>query len=137
MEGAIPANKVFIDYSASRSTTFEYDTVNKVYLRSQGTAKGNYIHEDAVTKKQYTTKNIITYQVPNRTLDAKGRQELTTVGSGDGYYITNGYAVPIKWEKSSHTSQTKYRYLDGKEIDVNDGNTYIEIQPKNRKLTIE
>ena len=54
------ANKVFIDYSASRSTTFEYDTVNKVYLRSQGTAKANYAHKDAVTKKQYTAKNIIT-----------------------------------------------------------------------------
>ncbi len=137
MEGAKQANKVFIDYSASRSTTFEYDTVNKVYLRSQGTAKGNYVHEDAVTKKQYTTKNIITYQVPNRTIDAKGRQELTTVGAGEGYYITNGYAIPITWEKTSRTSQTKYRYLNGKEIDVNDGNTYIEIQPQNKTLTIE
>ena len=137
MEGAKQANKVFIDYSASRSTTFEYDTVNKVYLRSQGTAKGNYVHTDAVTQKQYTAKNIITYQLPTRTIDSKGRQEVTTVGAGEGYYITNGYAVPITWEKSSQASQTKYRYLNGKEINVNDGNTYIEIQPQNKTLTIE
>ena len=137
MPDAKQANKVFIDYSASRSTTFEYDTVNKVYLRSQGTAKANYAHKDAVTKKQYTAKNIITYQLPTRTIDSKGRQEMNTVGAGKGFYITNGYAVPITWEKTSRASQTKYRYLDGKEINVNDGNTYIEIQPTNKTLTIE
>lgn len=137
MEGAKKADKVYIDYSASRSTTFEYDTVNKVYLRSQGTAKKTYAHIDAITKKQYTAKNIITYQVENHTLDSKGRQELTTVSAGKGYYITNGYAVPITWEKTGRASQTKYRYLDGKEINVNDGNTYIEIQPQNKTLTIE
>ena len=137
MDGAVAANKVFIDYSASRSTTFEYDTVNKVYLRSQATAKVNYSHVDAITKKQYTAKNIITYQLPSRTIDSKGRQEINTTGGGKGYYITNGYAVPITWEKTSRASQTKYRYLDGTEIKVNDGNTYIEIQPSNKKLTIE
>lgn len=137
LEGAKPANKVFIDYSASRSTSFEYDTVNKVYLRFQGTAKGTYEHEDAVTKKQYTAKNIITYQLPNRTLDSKGRQQITTTGGGTGYYITNGYAVPITWEKTNRASQTVYRYLNGQEIKVNDGNTYIEIQPIDKTLTIE
>jgi hypothetical protein len=30
-----------------------------------------------------------------------------------------------------------YKYLDGKEIEVNDGNTFIQIQPSGRKLNIE
>ena len=136
-KGAIVANKVFIEYSGSRSTTFEYDVVNKVYLRSQGTAKANYEHVDYVTKKQYTAKNIITYQIPTKTIDAKGRQAMTTTGGGSGYYITDGYAVPITWEKQRRGSQTIYRYLNGEEIDVNDGNTYIEIQPVDKTLTIE
>ena len=29
------------------------------------------------------------------------------------------------------------KYLDGTEIKVNDGNTYIEIQPTGKNLTIE
>ena len=65
------------------------------------------------------------------TNDSKGRQELNNIGRGTGYYITNGYAVPINWEKTSRNSQTVYRYLDGKEITVNDGNTFIQIAPKN------
>lgn len=136
MEGAIPANKVFIDYSYSRSTTFTYDEENKVYLRSQGTASKTYPHKDYETGEQYTTKNIITYQVRNYRLDSKDRQALENIGSGEGYYITNGYAIPITWEKSSRASKTVYRYLNGEEIKVNDGNTYIQIQPLNKELTI-
>lgn len=136
MDGAIPANKVFIEYSYSRSTTYDYDAEKKVYLRTQGTSKGNYEHIDYVTKEQYTAKNIITYQIKNYRLDSKDRQALETVGGGSGYYITNGYAVPITWEKRTRTSQTIYRYLNGEEIKVNDGNTYIQIQPLEKELTI-
>ncbi len=137
MEGAIVANSVFIDYSHCRSTSYTYDSVNKVYLRSQGTAKSVYKHNDAVTKKQYTAKNIITYKVKNKSIDSYGRQVLSNIGGGEGYYITNGYAVPITWEKNSRAGKTIYRYLDGKEINVNDGNTFIQIQPSDEELVIK
>ena len=135
MDGVIPANKVFIDYSNSRSTSFEYDSVNKVYNRFQN----NIVHKDYVSGLQYTTKNIITYQVKNHTISGanKGRQNLENIGSGTGWYITEGYAVPITWEKSSRSSQTVYKYTDGTKIKVNDGNTYIQIQPTGKTLTIE
>ncbi len=135
MDGAIPANKVYIDYSSSRNTSFEYDSVNKVYNRFQN----NTVHKDYVTGLQYTAKNIITYQVNSYSIggDYKGRQTLDNIGKGTGWYISEGYAVPITWEKSSRASKTVYKYNDGTEIKVNDGNTYIEIQPLNRQLTIE
>lgn len=135
MNGAKLANNVSINYSGYASTSYVYDSENKVYKRSvNGKA-----HVDYLTKKQYTAKNIITYQVANSTIsgDKKGRQNLNNVGSGEGYYISNGYAVPIKWSKSSRSAQTVYTYLDGTEINVNDGNTYIQIQPVGKKLVIE
>ncbi len=134
-EGAVPANSVYIRYSDYHSTSYEYDSENKVYKRSMsGTA-----NVDLVTGEQYTAKNIITYQVYNYTIsgDDKGRQEFNNTGTGTGYYITNGYAVPITWEKASHSSQTVYKYANGEEIDVNDGNTFIQIQPQGQTLTIE
>ncbi len=132
MEGAIKADDIYISYSASKSTTFKYDAENKVYKRFQN----DIAHTDYVTKEQYTAKNIITYQVPNRSYDSYGRQELDNLGKGKGYFITDGYAVPITWEKSKRASQTIYRYLNGEELIVNDGNTYIQIQPKNRDFKI-
>lgn len=131
-EGAIPANQVNISFSKSKNTSFVYDNVNKNYKRFQN----DIAHTDYVTKEQYTVKNIITYQVSNSTYDYKGRQTINNIGSGSGYYISDGFAVPIIWEKKSRSEQTIYKYLNGEEIVVNDGNTHIEIQPKNRTLEI-
>lgn len=132
MEGAIKADNIYISYSGVKSTTFTYDEKNKVYKRFQN----DIAHTDYVTKEQYTAKNIITYQVSNRSYDSYGRQEIDNIGKGNGYFITDGYAVPITWEKSSRSSQTIYKYLNGEKITVNDGNTYIQIQPKNRDFKI-
>ncbi len=134
-EGAIKANNIEITYSGSVKSSYEYDESAQNYKRSvNGKA-----HTDYVTKKQYTFKNIITYQISNTSLNdgsGKDRQTLDNIGSGEGYYITNGYAVPITWSKSSRSSQTVYKYKDGTEIDVNDGNTFIQIQPKGKNLII-
>ena len=134
LDGAKAADEVIIPYSGSITTSYKYDAENKVYMRYVNNKK----HSDYVTKEQYTAKNIITYQVSNWTLsgDDKNRQDIDNVGSGDGYYISNGYAVPIKWEKKGKASQTVYTLKDGTEIDVNDGNTFIQIQPASKKLTI-
>ena len=133
LENAIKADKISIEYSSYQTTYYEYDEENKVYLRSME----DEAHVDAITKEQYTTKNIIVYQVKNRAIDSTGRQDIDNVGSGEGYYITNGYAVPITWEKASRNSQTIYKYMNGKEIEVNDGNTWIQIQPVGKELGIE
>lgn len=134
MEGAVPANNVSIKYSGSVTTTYLYDAQNENYKRSvNGKA-----HTDYVTKEQYTAKNIITYQVKNLTIsgDYKGRQDLETVGSGTGYFISNGYAVPIVWSKPNRNSKTVYKLTDGTTLKVNDGNTYIQIQPVGQDLVI-
>lgn len=136
-EGAIPATDIYIRYSGSRYTSYIYDATNKVYLRSQGTNKDAIPHIDAVTKKQYTVKNIITYQVPTRNIDSYGRKAISNIGGGSGYYITNGYAIPITWEKNSRSSKTIYRYVNGEELVVNDGNTFIQIQPSSEQLLIK
>ena len=129
-----PANKVSINYSNNTTSSYEYDEVEKVYKRFVN----NQEHKDYVTGKQYTFKNIITYQVSNYTIagDEKGRQTLNNIGSGSGYYISEGYAIPINWSKSSRGAQTKYTLQDGTELVVNDGNTFIQIQPKGRSLNI-
>ena len=136
-DGPVPANTVRIPYSTSHLTSYGYDAENKVYKRYQN----NMEHKDYVTGMQYTAKNIITYKVHNYTLNdgySGGRQDLNNIGSGEGYYISEGYAIPITWEKTSRSSQTVYKVkATGKELVVNDGNTFIQIQPDSQTLTIE
>ncbi len=132
MDNAKIANNVEIEYSGATVTSYTYDPETKLYKRYVNDKS----HVDYVTKEQYTFKNIITYQVSNVSIDG-ARQDLKNIGEGKGYYITNGYAVPITWSKSARSKQTIYKYENGKEIKVNDGNTFIQIQPKNKTLTID
>ncbi|MFA6777900.1 MAG: DUF3048 domain-containing protein [Bacilli bacterium] len=128
------ASSVSIKYSSSVTSSYDYDSTNKVYKRSVN----QKAHVDYVSKEQYTFKNIIVYEVANNKIsgDSSGRQNLNTVGSGTGYYISEGVALPITWSKSSRASATVYKYDSGDDLIVNDGNTFIQIMPKGQNLII-
>lgn len=127
IEGALVANNVSLKYSNYVTSSYIYNPDTKLYYRSvNGT-----IHNDGITKAQYTTKNIIIEKVYNYSIDSYGRQTLDNIKETDGYYLTNGYSIPIKCTKTARGEQTKYTYLDGTEIKVNDGNTFIQIMPIN------
>ena len=133
----IEAKDVSIKYSNYRTSIYKYDETNKNYLRFMNNKKNT----DLVSGEQYTAKNIIVYGVKHTTYTnsgTSGYQKLDNIGTGEGYYITDGYALPITWEKKNEASQTVYKYKEtGKELVVNDGNTYIQIYPTNGgKLTI-
>lgn len=132
LEDSLVANNISIPYSYYMTASYTYDNDNKYYLRFVNGVP----HTDYVTKEQYHFKNIIAINVGNYTIDGYGRQSLNNVGTGNGYYITNGYARPITWNKASRESQTIYTYLDGTKIEVNDGNTFIQIVPINQITTI-
>ena len=130
------ADSVSIKYSDYHTTSYKYDEDKKVYYRSMA-GKPNV---DLQTGEQYTAKNIIVYAVNNYTLsdgENKGRQDIKNIGTGKGYYISEGKAIPITWEKKSHSEQTVYKYESGEELKVNDGNTFIQIYPTTGSVTIK
>ena len=132
-EDAIKADTVFMKYSYYTTTSYEYDSEKKVYKRYMSDTP----HVDAVTGDQYTFKNIIITPIETHTYDSYGRLELDNIGSGEGYFITLGYAIPITWSKDSRSSQTVYKNMDGEEIKVNDGSTFIQITPPSEDIKIE
>ena len=121
----ILANNIILKYSNNHTTSYSYDIDKKYYMRLMDNNK----HIDKTTKEQLHYKNIVIMKVKNRSLDNYGRQDLDTVGNGEGYYITNGYALPIKWIKEGRSEKTKYIYNDGSVVKFNDGNTFIQIIP--------
>lgn len=133
----IKANKIKIKYSDYRTSIYEYNEENKNYLRFMN----NVANEDLVTGQQYTAKNIIAYAVDYSSYTYEGYslyQKIDNVGSGEGYYITDGYALPIIWEKDSKNKKTVYKVKEtGETLVVNDGNTYIQIYPDDYEIVIE
>lgn len=132
---ATDANTVIIDYSNYSKNKYVYDEETKKYTRYvNGSVQIDHLDESPLT-----VKNIIIYRVENYSIanDPKGRQMLNNIGSGDGYYITEGKVVPIKWSKKDRASKTVYTYEDGTEIKLNDGNTWIQIVPLDGTINME
>lgn len=130
------ANTITIPYSEVNTVKYKYDDEMKEYVRYSRGVK----QVDWDSGKTVTTKNIIIEKADNWTLDDgsnKGRQTLDNIKTLDGYYITNGKAIPIKCEKKSRKEQTIYKDLDGNEINVNDGKTFIQICPEDAKIAFE
>lgn len=136
LESEQVANKFSIKYSDYNTVSYTYDSEAKKYLRYSRKTK----QVDWDTKEEVFAKNIIITFVKNTTLndgENKGRQTLDNIGTRDGYYITNGKAIKIKCEKKSRKEQTVYKDMQGNEIKVNDGNTFIQICPIDAKVSFE
>lgn len=132
----LPATDVTIPFSTLQSVNFKYDSQTQRYTRYAR----KKLQTDATTEQSITTKNIIITYAENYTLtdaENKGRQGLKNIGTKNGYYITNGMAIPITCTKDSRAGQTVYKDSTGKEIDVNDGNTFFEICPTDANVVIQ
>ena len=136
LENGQDANTITIPYSTVNTVRYEYDETAKEYVRYSRDEE----QVDWDSKQPVTTKNIIIEKVKNSTLNdgtEKGRQTLDNIGEFDGYYITNGKAIEIKCIKNSRSAQTVYEDLEGNEINVNDGKTFIQICPIDSEIEIE
>lgn len=132
-EGAV---KVTIPHSDLQTVEYYYDEENKVYERYARDEE----QVDWDTENPITVKNIIITFCNNYTLtdsENKGRQGLRNIGTFDGYYITNGKAIPIKCIKEARDEKTVYQDLEGNVINVNDGNTFVHICPTDSDVEIE
>lgn len=133
-EGQV-ADTITIPHSDLQTVKYEYDEANKVYIRY---ARGKE-QTDWDTNEPVTTKNIIITFCNNYTLsdsENKGRQGLKNIGTFDGYYITNGRAIKIQCIKNARDEKTIYQDMNGNEIQINDGNTFVNICPINANVEI-
>ncbi len=136
LENGQDAISVTIPHSDLQTVKYVYNEETKLYERYARNKK----QTDWTTGDAVTTKNIIITFCDNYTLsdsENKGRQGLKNIGTFDGYYITNGKAIKIKCIKNARDEKTKYQDLEGNEIKVNDGNTFVNICSTDTDVVLE
>lgn len=120
-------NFVYVDYG-NQTTQFTYNSEEHVYEK--------YALEepqiDGISGEQMSFENVfILYTaIEDREDDEAGRKWLDVYGGVDewyavGYYLTEGKAEQIRWEKIDTGERLKFYNMDGKEIKINRGKTYI------------
>lgn len=131
--GGTAVSTISIPYANFYKVGYEYDAESKLFVR--------YVNgktHDSQTGDALTAKNIIMYTVENINLpdtENKGRQDLKNIGSGTGYYFSDGQVLEINWSKETREGKTKYTLKDGTPLKLNPGNTFIQIVPKYTEAT--
>ncbi len=111
------------------NTYFEYNETDGLYYRFQKLAGGEEgPHIDGATGQQLAFKNIIIQDTYYEVRDDQGYLAYQCIDdTRDGWFITEGKAIHITWEKESDYGATRYYDDDGKEIEFNTGKTMILI----------
>ncbi len=119
------AENIKIKYNASHTAEFVYDANTKSYLRYQF---NHQPHIDATTGEQLSFSNVLVLSLPHRdTGDSYGHLDITTTGSGEGYYFTGGKMIKINWSKASQDSPVSFTDEEGYPLVLNKGKTMINI----------
>ena len=125
LESGDAADHFTIPYAGHYKVTYQYDAAQHYYTRTMNST----LHESA-DGVPYAPVNVIIMKVKNYGLgdaDNPARQQLDTVGSGEGYYITEGKKIDITWEKESRTAKTVYKDAAGNPLTLNPGMTFVNI----------
>ena len=121
-DGAITANKVTPGGYVVNKPWFEYNEEDGLYYRFQYGGK----HIDDLDGEQLAVKNIIIQNTIGESRDAKDYKLYHVVDENKtGYYITNGKAIEITWNKYVDWDKTRYFDKDGNEITLNEGKTWV------------
>ena len=137
LQGEISANEVILPFSyKTYESSFTYDSVVGEYKRYH---MGGEEHIDVENGEQLSFKNIIVQYVDMWEVEgySSGVIDQRLISDGNGYYITNGKAEEITWEKTDHHLPTKYYDSQGNELEINTGKTWIAVFPSDKEVIFE
>jgi hypothetical protein len=92
---------------------------------------------DAGTNKVVTVQNIIVQYVTDTLLPNEGgRRLLGVIGTGKADFFIGGKHMTGTWQKTDRHAGTVYKLDDGSDLVLKPGNTWIELQPDNKTITV-
>lgn len=121
-----------VDFSdAMFRARFEFDPAAGNYARKLWGA----IHSQA-DGTEIRPKNVIVQFTDYLPVDAKGRLELRTTGTGEAWFFSGGRYQIGRWEKLATDSQTRFLAADGSVLALPPGQTWIAAVDAAYKVTL-
>lgn len=113
---------------------FEYDAENGVYLKYMYGSP----QVDASTGEQLAFENVIVQDTAWEYREDNKYLKFQTNDSGrTGWYFTQGRGIKITWEKTDDFAPTRYYDMDGNELEINTGHTFIGIAQEGKEPVYE
>lgn len=131
-EGGQSADTVTVPFSHYKTGVFQYDEQRGCYLVSQYDAP----YVDGNTGEQVGVDNLLILKTACSVIPGDDAGRLTVrLTSGEGYYACGGKYIPITWQKT-HRNQPLYYYtLEGQQLSLQQGSSYVCIVPLSAEIT--
>ncbi|MBO4459984.1 MAG: DUF3048 domain-containing protein [Clostridiales bacterium] len=105
---------------------FEYNPEDGLYYHSQYGKK----QIDETNGKQVAVKNVFILFARTGPANTDNRTNVYLSEGGEGYYLSNGKKIHVKWTKKASNEQIKIYNDAGEEVEVNRGKSYVAIGSK-------
>lgn len=125
-----PARQVKVHYIAGYHVGYEYDEEAGRYRRL---LRGEP-HVDKTSGEQLMADNILVLFAKHKILDDVGRRQVDVTGPGEGVLIQQGVMRDIRWERKDGIIRP---FVDGEEVPLVPGQTWIQIVPEGSKVEAE
>ncbi len=116
------ANKMSVVYSANNACEFVYSKDTGTYTMIRNGNSNN----DLLTNSNLEFKNCFVLFADSVTYEGTSGSQtvMNTIGSGVGYYFTNGTAIEIQWD-SDTDGNLRFSDVNGEILKINRGKIYI------------
>ena len=126
------ANNVVVNFSSSSPTQFIFDTTENKYAR----ARKDVEYKDLKTGERELFTNVFVLKTSITNYPDNYHRKVSLTG-GEGYYVSAGAYIPIKWTKGSADNNFSFTKADGSQLTVNQGNSYVCLVGSDKVITFE
>ena len=142
-EGGTALERMYLYYSYSAYSYWDYDERNANYVRyqDQSEAIGNYPEEyavltDRLTEDVISTENIVVlmiehfhrfYKPGDSETPPSEIVDMNFVGEGDGFAMRDGVIYPIQWKRSDDGGMMQLFFKNGDTYPFKPGKTWFQI----------
>jgi len=115
---------------------YTYNPSNNSYQRSYVTTGDHFVYDcptgniDSCSLVPLTPNVVVIMRVQESTMADGYHEQIQTIGNGQAHIFQNGEHIAATWEKSSQSSQIKFRDAAGNEISFAPGQLWISAIPQ-------
>ncbi|MDP2789513.1 MAG: DUF3048 domain-containing protein [bacterium] len=134
--GVAAKNVTFYFTGRTKSTevSYTYDATKLQWLRSQAGKE----HQDRLTKATIGVTNLVIQRISSKiAVGEKGRLTMSVTGTGKAKIFQQGQVLDVTWSKVKSEDRTVFTLADGTPATFLPGNTWIEVLPEDRTLTVQ
>ena len=132
--GGTAATNAVVTFPGGKTSTFDFDATENVYRMTQ--FRRDFVDANDGSRPGFTNVIVMRTSITSMQGDGAGRQNVVTVGEGEGYFINGGRSIPINWSRANRESPLVFTNLDGSPLEFGRGTTYIGVTSIRADVTI-